>query len=303
MRKILVTGGTVFVSRYVAEYYAKRGEEVYVLNRNTRIQPEHTRLIEGDRHNLGDKLKKDRFDVVLDVTAYTGEDVISLNEALGEFGDYILISSSAVYPESMPMPLKEEQQVGENSFWGKYGTDKIAAEAELLKRVPQAYILRPPYLYGPMNNVYREAFVFDCAMANREFYIPRDGEMPLQFFHVEDLCRFIDRILERKPIQHVYNVGNPESTSIREWVKMCYKIVGEPCRTVSVYDKINQREYFSFYDYFYKLDVSKQAELLPDTKPLEEGLKESYLWYKEHQQEVRKKPYMEFIDSYFKASR
>ena len=34
MRKLLVTGGTVFVSRYVAEYYAKKGDEVYVLNRN-----------------------------------------------------------------------------------------------------------------------------------------------------------------------------------------------------------------------------------------------------------------------------
>lgn len=28
MRKILVTGGTVFVSKFVAEYYAKRGDEV-----------------------------------------------------------------------------------------------------------------------------------------------------------------------------------------------------------------------------------------------------------------------------------
>ncbi len=34
--KILVTGGTVFVSRYVAEYYAQKGRDVYVLNRNTR---------------------------------------------------------------------------------------------------------------------------------------------------------------------------------------------------------------------------------------------------------------------------
>lgn len=30
MRKLLVIGGTVFGSRYVAEYYAKKGDEVYV---------------------------------------------------------------------------------------------------------------------------------------------------------------------------------------------------------------------------------------------------------------------------------
>ena len=67
MRKILVTGGTVFVSKYVAEYYAGHGDEVYVLNRNTKKQPENTTLIEADRMQLGDKLKDYRFDVVLDI--------------------------------------------------------------------------------------------------------------------------------------------------------------------------------------------------------------------------------------------
>ena len=31
MRRILVTGGTVFVSRYVAEYFLKKGDEVNAL--------------------------------------------------------------------------------------------------------------------------------------------------------------------------------------------------------------------------------------------------------------------------------
>ena len=30
MRKILVTGGTVFVSRLIGEYYGTRGDEDYV---------------------------------------------------------------------------------------------------------------------------------------------------------------------------------------------------------------------------------------------------------------------------------
>ena len=198
MEKILVTGGTVFVSRYIAEYYVKKGYEVYVLNRNHKPQSEGVHLIEADRHNLGDVLKGKHFDVVMDVTAYTGEDVNLLLDALGSFDDYILISSRAVYPETEDQPFMEETAIGENKFWGKYGTNKIEAETVLQKRVPNAYILRPPYLYGPMNNVYRETFVFDCAMQNRKFYLPKDGSMKLQFFHVKDLCRFMDVILEMK---------------------------------------------------------------------------------------------------------
>ena len=64
MRKLLVTGGTVFVSRYVAEYYAKKGDEVYVLNRNHHTQPEGTTLIEADRRDPGDVLKSHDFDAV-----------------------------------------------------------------------------------------------------------------------------------------------------------------------------------------------------------------------------------------------
>lgn len=118
MQTILVTGGTVFVSKYVAEYYAKKGDKVYVLNRNTRPQPRNTILIEGDRHNLGEQLKEYKFDTVIDVTAYTGEDIISLCNALGDFENYMMISSSAVYPETNLQPFKEEQSLGENKFWG-----------------------------------------------------------------------------------------------------------------------------------------------------------------------------------------
>ncbi len=174
MKKILVTGGTVFVSRYIAEYYAQKGDDVCVLNRNTRPQPIGTTLIEADRRNLGDILRHYTFDLVID-TAYTARDVDLLLDALGSFGDYIFISSSAVYPETAPQPFAEESPIGPNSYWGRYGTDKIEAERALTERTPGAYILRPPYLYGPMDNVYREAFVFDCASLGRKFYLPKDG--------------------------------------------------------------------------------------------------------------------------------
>lgn len=115
--KILVTGGTVFVSKYIAQYYVQKGEEVYVLNRNSRSQVDGVTLIEADRHKLGDVLKSCDFDVVIDVTAYTREDISDLLEGLGSFGDYIFISSSAVYPETLPQPFTEEQSVGSNCFW------------------------------------------------------------------------------------------------------------------------------------------------------------------------------------------
>ena len=40
---------------------------------------------------------------------------------------YIMISSSAVYPEYGVQPFLEEAEKAVNKFWGKYGTDKIEA--------------------------------------------------------------------------------------------------------------------------------------------------------------------------------
>ena len=57
MRKILVIGGTVFVSRFVADYFAQKGDDVYVLNRNSKPQLPNVTLIEGDRNDLGNKLR------------------------------------------------------------------------------------------------------------------------------------------------------------------------------------------------------------------------------------------------------
>ncbi|MEY8564173.1 NAD-dependent epimerase/dehydratase family protein [Bifidobacterium pseudolongum] len=305
-RRILVTGGTVFVSKYIARYFADLGEQVVVLNRNTKEQLEGVAVIEADRHALGNVLSGQHFDAVIDVTAYNAQDVDDLARALESvtFDTYVMLSSSAVYPTTNLQPFVENGRLGLNSkheVWGQYSEGKVAAERAVLEQIANAYIIRPPYLYGPMNNIYREAFVFDCADAERAFRLPGDGEMRLQFFHVRDLCRFIDVIIAQQPQQHVFNVGNPELVSVREWVELCYRAAGKPLECVAVHN-VPQRSFFPFYDYQYELDVRAQRELMPETTPLAEGLRESYAWYSAHRNEVVPKPYMKFIDEELPAA-
>lgn len=293
---ILITGGTVFVSRYAARYFTKMGHRVFVLNRNRSPQEAGVTLIQADRHDLGDQLRRYHFDAVLDITAYTRGDVETLHRALGFFGDYILLSSSAVYPETLSQPFLEGQPCGANSYWGNYGTGKIGAEEYVREHIPHGYIIRPPYLYGCMNNLYREAFVFDCAEQNRPFYIPKNGSMPLQFFDIEDLCRFMEALIEKRPSQHIFNVGNPETINICEWVTLCYQVLNKLPQLRYVTEDVPQRSYFPFLNYGYVLDVSRQQEIIPETKPLFKGLRESYEWYRENRESVRKKPLIAYID-------
>lgn len=297
--KILVTGGTVFVSKFVAEYFSAKANNVYVLNRNTKPQLPNVNLIECDRKEIGNRLKGLHFDAVIDVTAYTAEDIDNLLDNIENFDNYIMISSSAVYKETNKIPFKENAECDNNKFWGDYGINKLAAEKALINRVPNAYILRPPYLYGKYNNIYREAFVFDCAEKGLPFYLPKDGSMPLQFFNVIDLCRFIEIIIKLQPNQKIFNVGNKPIT-IKNWVEYCYSTVGKIPTFINIADNTNWRNYFPFHDYGYILDVSVQNEIMPNLLPFDVGIKQAYEWYKYNKDQVNIKNYFDYIEKNFK---
>lgn len=299
--KLFITGGTTFVSKFTASYFLKKGHSVTVLNRGSREQVAGVTHLQADRLQLGNVLSGKAFDAVLDITAYTAEHVTALLDSGATFGDYIFISSSAVYPETNPQPFSEDQPCGRNAVWGDYGTNKLAAEQVLQERCPNAYILRPPYFYGLFENLYREAFAFDCAMQGRPFYLPGDGDMKLQFFHVADLCRFVEILLANYPTDRIFNVGNPSTVTVREWVALCYEMAGKTPEFVKVNKQkhIPQRDYFCFHDYEYVLDVSKQCALMPDTLPLTDGLREEFAWYRENPDSVYfRKPYMAYIDAH-----
>lgn len=110
------------------------------------------------------------------------------------------------------------------------------------------------------------------------------------------MCRFMEILLEKQPKQRIFNVGNPESISVLDWVKLCYEAVGRTPEFSFVEREIEQRNFFPFYDYEYSLDVTKMLELMTDLKPLDIGLEQSYEWYKNNRSEVRRKNLIEYID-------
>ena len=77
-----------------------------------------------------------------------------------------------------------------------------------------AYLTSALFVWA-MNNLYRQAFVFDCAGNDMPFACQKDGKMPLQFFDIEDMCKFIEIIIDKKPEQHIiFNVGNHQTVDI-----------------------------------------------------------------------------------------
>lgn len=120
--------------------------------------------------------------------------------------------------------------------------------------------------------------------------------MKLQFFYIEDLCRILDALLDRRPAQTILNVGNPQTLSVAEWVRLCYAAMNKTPVLLSVNEQVEQRAYFCFHPYEYQLHVEKQQALLPTFTPVTKGLEASLAWYLSHPGSVNQKPYLDYID-------
>src|SRR5437899_2681539 len=137
--RVLVIGGTEFVSLHLVRALIRDGHEVVVLNRGRRRErlPAGVRTIVCDRTDhaaLRATLAGERVDALVDVTyaPTTGADVEAALEALaGRLGHALLVSTGRVYDHSLPIPYSEDTPRG--LYWGEYAKNKIDGEDVLMR--------------------------------------------------------------------------------------------------------------------------------------------------------------------------
>src|SRR3972149_1288973 len=158
--RVLVVGGTEFISLALVRALIRDGHAVTVLNRgrkNDRL-PAGVSVIPCDRKDhaaLQSALAGARFDGVCDITyaPTTGEDVAALADALAGAPHVLFVSTGRVYDHALPIPFSEATPRG--YYWGDYARHKIAGEDALLERqrsrgvpAPRARWLVPPVRPG-----------------------------------------------------------------------------------------------------------------------------------------------------------
>jgi len=288
-------GGTEFVGRAVAKYMISRGHEVSIFTRGIRELSyngihEHYK---GDRRNAADvesAIKDEAFDYILDISAYVLSDVKNLLNKVNrkKLKRYIFLSTGSVYEPSNEH-MNEEHTRGFNGNWGQYGLDKLEVEDYLFKlhkdeRLPVS-IVRPTYIYGKGNNLYREIYLFERLEKALTIPIP-DSTNRVQFIYIDDLMKFIESIMfEDKAIGQAYNITYPEAVTWKELIYTAAKAVNTDTVKIKKISStgIKPREYFPFRDCTYLLDINKADAhgLNMPSIDLAEGLRHSYEWYKD----------------------
>ena len=293
-KRVLVVGGSYFIGRSIVNTFLNADYDVYVLNRgHVPVWDKRIHQIICDRDNgsmLKEALYKKEFEIVIDVCGLDSKQAERLCSALDRecIETFIFISSSAVYDiKSLDIPYKEGDSLAENPYWWDYGTDKIKAESyyrgHFIWTKTRLVILRPAYVYGENNYVQRESFIFKHVEEHKPVLIPASNPR-LQFVYAPDLADFALKAAQSaKENISIYNIGNSESLTARQWVEACAAAAGGYVDIIE-YDYEtsgrNVRDFFPFYDYDNVLDVSKMKSLFHRETLFLDGLKNAYLWYR-----------------------
>jgi nucleoside-diphosphate-sugar epimerase len=305
--RILVIGGTLFIGRSLVTELVKAGHEVTLLHR----KPKHdfgkkVGNIEADRNDaeaLKSALAGRTFDVVFDNVydwerGTTASHVESTAKLVGgRLQRYVFMSSVAAYGDGLNH--HEGDALAPDDHPDPYVRNKAMSE-RILFRMHQrngfpVATLRPPFIYGPGNPYYREAFFWDRLREGRAIILPGDGRRLMQFVHVKDLVGACMKIIETpETVGHAFNIANPRPLTQVEVVEILAKACGKDPSFVRFPRErilragghpLGPKLYFGYYyDVPAITMVINKAQRMLKFKPLDfaEGLKEMYRWYVRH---------------------
>lgn len=198
--KLLVLGGTRFLSRAVAAEAVRRGHDVTCAARGLAGPvPDGARLVVWDRaegappEDLGSG-----YDAVVDVArhpSYVRNAVAALPGAHWIFVSTINVYSDDTIPGGTPetLPLHEPVDTDEDPFSSPtaYGAMKVSCERSVLDGAASAMVVRPGLIVGPEDPTGRFSYWPARLADDGEVLAPGSPDDPVQVIDVRDLATWI----------------------------------------------------------------------------------------------------------------
>ncbi len=246
--EVVITGGAGFIGGHIALHLEERGFDVIVVDSLERASM--TNYLKGRRikvitADLRGHVEVPCANVVIHAAAY-----VDVAESFEKPYDYfvnnvavtskiakkasecnafvIYLSSAAVYGNPVYLPIDENHPTSPLS---PYGLTKLMGE-EVVKFYGklglQYAVMRLFNVYGPCQNRAYAGVITKFVERVRQGLPPiiyGDGDQTRDFIHVDDVVKFIEMVLDKKP-RGTFNVGTGRATSIRELAKLVIELAG-----------------------------------------------------------------------------
>ena len=244
--KILIIGGTRFIGRHLVPELMEAGHQLTLLNRGSSpIDESETRLTQliGDRNDLSSlkaKLADEKFDAIIDMILYNGEQAKDAVQAcLGNTKHYIMLSTRSVYASNVGSPILENDAL-ETRPEVSYGflkaeAENVLIEAHKTKGFP-ATILRLPAIYGEYDYQIRERYFIRRLLEKRPHILLPDGGAGVnQREYAGNIAAQVAFLLTKpESIGEVYNAGHGKVQNYRALVEDAMMIMQQPMQIYSI---------------------------------------------------------------------
>ncbi|HKY34400.1 MAG TPA: NAD-dependent epimerase/dehydratase family protein [Polyangiaceae bacterium] len=160
--KVLIIGGTGLISTGIVEHLLGRGADITLFNRKQRQSrlPTELPVIMGDRNvpaEFEQRLRRERFDVVIDMICFSPEQAEATLRAVGGRTDQLIFCSTVcTYGGEVPSHVLIDETFPPAPI-SQYGRNKLTCEQIFLRAHAEkqllATIVRPSNTYGPGNSL------------------------------------------------------------------------------------------------------------------------------------------------------
>lgn len=224
--KVLILGGTGVISRAIVEQLLAKNHEVTLYNRGNRALPFNKNVgqIVGDRFNyegFEESMKKQRFDVVIDMICFNEKDARSTVRAFkGNIEQLVVCSTVAAYKRPYKsLPIVEEQEEMSDTRVFEYGFNKAEMERYMNTVIAgkelAVTIIRPSLTYGPGAaniGVLRQNYgIIDRIRKGKPLIMFGDGTTPWSFTFAPDLAKgFVGVVGNKKAYGEAFHVTNED---------------------------------------------------------------------------------------------
>jgi len=259
--KILILGGTGFISSKVVLKLLSAGHEVHLFTRGISkrdFDKQNLHFIRGNRDSIKDLISaaQKQYDVVYDFIAYKPEHTLHAVKAFKDrTSRFIHCSTISVYMISreVSIPITEDQSDAPvMEFWDRnpfgmgYGINKRRCEDILWKEHSDKFpvtVIRPTFVCGPADPARRDYFWIERIMDGQPLLVPGHGEHKFQNIYIEDLAGIFAKVIETDiTIGQSYNAADDHILSLNTYLALLGDILDKQIELVhcdiNTFDKL-----------------------------------------------------------------
>lgn len=226
--RIVVLGGTGFLSTWVVRAALARGHEVVAVSRGRRGDPPAgARAVVADRDDaasLAAALRDARPDAVVDVCGYTVAGARAAGEVLGGVGRYVYVSSISAYSGWPPGPVPDESAptFPSTADLTEYGPMKAESERVLVDATDgRALLVRAGLIVGPGDRTRRLTAWLHRFATRPRVAVPDGHDQPIGVVDARDLADFLVRAAEERWSGPVNATGPVGMTTFGGVLEVC----------------------------------------------------------------------------------